>query len=150
MLIATASLSERTSTHSSGSVVRGVDLLVRHVGRHIDEVAGAGLGDELQLVAPAHAGAALHDVDHALEVAVVMGAGLGVGVDGDRAGPQLLGADAGEIDGRGAVHARRLGGVGVERSGGDDPHAVVFPIGHASHLGPRPRRRKMPAVGWRP
>src|SRR5476651_1756850 len=62
--------------------VRGVDLLVRDIRRHIDEVAGSGLGGELELVAPAHAGAALHNVDHALEMAVVMRAGLGVGVDG--------------------------------------------------------------------
>src|SRR5262249_43199893 len=37
---------------------RGVDLLVRHERRDVDEVAGAGLGDELEPLAPAHAGAA--------------------------------------------------------------------------------------------
>ena len=62
--------------------------------------------------------------------AVVVCAGLGVGVDGDGAGPQFLGADAGEVDRRGAVHAGGLGGVGVEGGGGDDPHAIVFPVGH--------------------
>ena len=41
-------------------------------------------------------------------------AGLGVGVDLDRAGPDLLRADTGEIDRGGAVHARGLRGVGVE------------------------------------
>src|SRR5206468_2896899 len=54
----------------------GVDLLVRHEGRHVDEVAGTGLGGELQVLAPAHARAALDDVDHALQRPVVMRAGL--------------------------------------------------------------------------
>ena len=126
-LTATASPSLRQSTHSSGSVGAGVDLLVRHVGRHVDEVARAGLGGELQLLAPAHARPAPHDVDHALEVAVVVGAGLGVGVDGHRAGPELLRADAGEVDRRLAIHAGCLGRVGVELAGRDDAHAVVLP-----------------------
>ena len=66
-LTATASPSLRHSTHSSASVGAGVDLLVRHVRRHVDEVARAGLGGELELLAPAHARAALDDVDHAFE-----------------------------------------------------------------------------------
>ena len=78
----------------------GVDFLVRHVGRYIDEVARAGLGGELEVVTPAPVGAALDHIDHAFERAVVVGAGLGVGVDGHRAGPQFLGADPGEIDAR--------------------------------------------------
>ena len=45
----------------------GVDLLVGHVGRHEDEVAGAGLGDELQPLAPAHPRAPGDDVDDALD-----------------------------------------------------------------------------------
>jgi len=45
-------LSERTSTHSNGSSDEGVDLLMGHVGRHEDEVARPGLGDELELLAP--------------------------------------------------------------------------------------------------
>ena len=40
-------------------VVARVDLLVRHVRRHVDEVARARFGDELELVAPAHARAPL-------------------------------------------------------------------------------------------
>ena len=126
-LTATASPSLRTSTHSSVSVGAGVDLLVRHVGRHVDEVARPGLGDELQRLAPAHARPALDDVDHAFQRAVVVGAGLGVGVDVHRAGPQLVGADAGEVDGGLAVHARRLRGVRVEPVAGNDAHAVVLP-----------------------
>src|SRR3546814_19704193 len=51
----------------------------------------------------------------------------GVGMDGDRAGPEFLRADPGEVDGRLAVHARRLRGVGVELVAGDHAHAVVLP-----------------------
>ena len=51
-LTATASPSLRTSTHSSTSVAAGVDLLVRHERRHVDEVARAGFGGELERVRP--------------------------------------------------------------------------------------------------
>jgi hypothetical protein len=68
-------------------VAAGIDLLVRHIGRHVDEIAGAGLGDEFQMLAPPHPRPALDDEDDALEVAVVMRPGLGIGVDGDGAGP---------------------------------------------------------------
>jgi hypothetical protein len=111
-----------------GLVGRGVDLLVRHVRRHIDEVAGPGLGGEFQLLAPAHPGAAADHIDHALQRSVVMRAGLGAGVDVHRAGPQLLRPDPGEVDRRRAVHAERLGRVGVERAAGDDPDAGMLPV----------------------
>src|SRR5258707_13263900 len=94
--------------------VAGFDFLVRDVGRDVDEVAGAGLGDELEPLAPAHAGFAADDVDDALDRAVVVGAGPGPGVDDDGAGPELLGAGAGVGDGGRPVHARGLGSVEVE------------------------------------
>src|SRR6202165_1818685 len=111
---------------------------MREVGRGGDEVAGAGFGDELELVAPAHARLAADDVDHALDRAVMMGAGLGLGMDDDRAGPESFGAGAGVGDGGGAVHARRLRGGDVELVGMDDAHAVVFPLclGRIAHRWP--------------
>ena len=63
-----------------------------------------------------------------------MGAGLGVGVDGHGAGPDLLRPDAGEVDRRGAIHARRLRGVGVELVAGDDPDAFRLPVDHDAFL----------------
>ena len=65
----------------------GVDLLMRHVRRDEDEIARPCLGEEFEMVAPAHAGAPLDDVDDAFERAVMMRAGLGVGMDADRPGP---------------------------------------------------------------
>ncbi len=94
-----------------------------HERRDIDEVARSGLGDKLQGVAPAHAGPALQHIDDAFQGAVMMGAGLGVGVDGHRAGPQLFRAHAGEIDGGGTVHAGGLGCVGVQLVAGNDADA---------------------------
>ena len=114
-----------------GLVGAAVDFLVRHVGRDEDEIARLGLGDEFQFIAPAHAGLAAHDIDHAFQRPVVMRAGLGVGVDVDRPGPDFLSADAGFVDRGGAVHAGGLRGVGVELIGLDHPHAVRAPIDRA-------------------
>jgi hypothetical protein len=58
---------------------------------------------------------------------MVMRSGLGVGMDVHRAGPQLAGPDAREIDRRLALHAGRLSGVRVELAGGHDAHTVVLP-----------------------
>src|SRR5207253_166198 len=104
-----------------------VDFLVRHIRRHIDEVARPRFRGELQVLAPAHARAALHHVDHALEVAVVMRTGLRIRMDVDGARPQLARPDAREIDRSLAVHARRLRRVRIELVAGDDAHAVMLP-----------------------
>src|SRR5215831_5351433 len=65
---------------------------------------------------------------------------LGIRPDRDRAGPDFLGADAGEIDRRLAIHAGRLQRVAVERVAGDHPDAVVLPfvIVIGAHAEPRP------------
>src|SRR5215469_15370996 len=64
-----------------------VYFLVRNERRDKDKIARTGLGDILELFAPSHSRAALDDIDHAFELAVVMGAGPGVSVDRDCAGP---------------------------------------------------------------
>src|SRR5690606_26310250 len=109
----------------------GVDFLMGHVGWHVDEIAGAGFGGEFELFAPAHAGAALDHVDHAFQRPVVVGTGLGVGVDGHGSGPQFLGAHACKVDGSLAVHAGGAGHVAVELVAGYHAHAVVLPGGVA-------------------
>jgi hypothetical protein len=105
----------------------GVDFLVRNVGGHVDEVARPGLRRELQMSAPAHACTALDDVDHALQMAVMVRPGFGVGVDGHGAGPQLLSVHASKVDRGLAIHARCLGRVGVEPVARNHPHAIVLP-----------------------
>jgi hypothetical protein len=61
-------------------VFAGVQFLMRNVGRNVDEVSGAGFIDELEIVSPAKAGAAAHDIDDSFELSVMMWAGLGVGM----------------------------------------------------------------------
>src|SRR5262249_13453128 len=113
-----------------------VDLLVRHVGRHEDEVTRAGLGGGFEAIAPAPAGFAAPDVDYTFERGVVMRAGLGIGMDADRPGPEPLCAGAGEINRGLALHARRLRRIRVERVAGDDAHAVMLPPGFGHFLAP--------------
>src|SRR5262245_7827552 len=107
----------------------GIDLLVGHERRYIDEIAGTGFGYELQSFSPAHAGFAAHHVNDTLEFPVMMGAGLGVWLYVHRAGPNLLRPDPRVIDRSFALHAGGLWGVGIKRRRGDNPHAIVLPLG---------------------
>src|SRR4029078_5644400 len=108
-------------------VAAGIDLLMRHVGRHEDEITGTGFRGELQMLAPAHPRLALHDIDDAFEMAVMMRAGLGVAPDRHGARRQFLRAAASEIDGGLAVHARGRRHVGIELIAGNDADAVMLP-----------------------
>src|SRR5262249_30374270 len=94
--------------------VARIDLLMWHVGGDVDEVTRTRVGDELQLLAPAHARRAADDVDDALERAVVVRAGPGPGLDDSSPSPESLRARAGAVDGGGAVHAEGLWRVGVQ------------------------------------
>src|SRR6266480_6101888 len=80
------------------------------------------------MLAPAHPRPPLQDINDAFERAMVMRARLGIGMDVDRAGPDLLRPDPGEIDRCGAVHAGGLRRVGVELVARDDLDAVGLPI----------------------
>src|SRR5215218_3840507 len=88
-------------------VTAGIDLLVRNVGRDENEITRTGFRRKLQMLPPSHSSLALYDVDDAFEVTVMMCAGLGVGPDRDGASPKFLRTDAGEVDGRLAIHAGR-------------------------------------------
>ncbi|MDF9789794.1 hypothetical protein M2440_000495 [Methylorubrum extorquens] len=88
---------------------------------------GPGFRHVFEALAPAHPGLAGDDVDHALQRAVVVHAGLGVGLDRHGAGPDFLGADPCGVDRRLPEHAGRLRRVGIEPVAGDHPHAVVLP-----------------------
>jgi len=110
-----------------------VDFLVRHIGRHVDEISRTGFLAEFQSLAPPHAGAAAHNVKDRFEFAVMVGTGLGVRIYDNRTGPQFSSAGARVRNGRFPGHARSLGSVRVERAGSHNPDAVFFPI-HASIL----------------
>jgi len=67
--------------HALQNLVRaGIDLLMRHVRRDEDEIAGIGLGRELQMLAPAHPRPAANHVDDAFKMAVMVGAGFASGL----------------------------------------------------------------------
>src|SRR5690606_32557953 len=71
---------------------------------------------------------AFQHVDDALQFTVMMSAGLGVGMDSDGAGPDLLGTGPCVVDGRGAVHPRSLCCVWVEGTTRNDFHAMLAPM----------------------
>jgi hypothetical protein len=111
-----------------------IDLLVRDVGRNIDEVAGAGFPGKFKVVAPAHTAAAAHNVEDGFKLAMVVRAGFGIGFDHDRASPELAGSCAGVRDGGGAGHSGSLGSVRVEIASRDDFDSIVQPITHTSTI----------------
>lgn len=108
-------------------VLISIDLLMRYVRRHKDEISRPSFSSELQFLAPPHACFALDDVDHRLQVAVVVGTGLGVWVDVHCACPDFLSSGASKVDGGRAVHTGRLRCVAVEGVGRDYANAFVFP-----------------------
>ena len=122
------------SHHDSltGFIGSSVDLLVRHVWRNIDEIAGPGLTAEFQVVSPSHAGPAANDVEDGLQVAVVVGTSLRVGLDYNRAGPQFGRSGSGMGDGGGPGHTGGLRRIRIQVAGGNDFDAVVLPV-HAFH-----------------
>lgn len=105
-----------------------IDLLMRDEWRHVNEVTRRRLGHELELLAPSHSRAPLNDVDHALELAVMMRAGLGVCMNRDSACPKLACACPRVSDRRRSVHARRLRRVRVELARMNDANAFVLPV----------------------
>lgn len=108
----------------------GVDLLVRHVRRDVDEVAGSGVSGELEMIAPTYASAAFDDVDDAFKLAVMMRSGFGVGMDGDSARPQFTRAGSCVSDRSSAIHSGCLRRVRVELARVNDANSVMFPVLH--------------------
>ncbi len=106
----------------------GVDFLVRHIGRHVDEVARSGLGRELELLAPAHARASAH-----ARRSPIRGARDGGRRSWHRHGSVTVPAQSFCAPTRAKlIAAARFmpgvwRGVDVELVGGDHAHAVVLP-----------------------
>ena len=70
----------------------------------------------------------MHYIDHAFQLAVMVRARLGIGLNAHRACPDFLRTDAGKIDGSFAVHAPRLSRVRIECMTGDHTDAVMLPV----------------------
>src|SRR5438309_1576079 len=69
------------------------------------------------MLTPAHPRPPLQDINDAFERAMVMCARLGIGMDMDRAGPDLLRPDPGEIDRSRAVHIHANAKTGAHHHG---------------------------------
>src|SRR5208282_3402945 len=114
--------------HALQNLFGRVDFLVRHVGRHVNEVAWACLSQEFEPVAPAHPSFPLDDVDDRLDGAMVVSSRLRTRLNGDGPGPKLLRADPGTGNGSFPTHSGGLSGVGVQCSGLDDVDSLGAPI----------------------
>src|ERR1700674_593462 len=129
-----------------GLVAAGVELLVRNVGRDVDEIAGPGFVHKFEMLAPAEPCAAANDVKHGLQLAVMVRPGARVRVNHDGSGPELLRSGSGVGDRGGAGHSGSLQSVGVKLAGANDAYAVMLPIGirggfRLGHACPRSSRR---------
>jgi hypothetical protein len=117
-------------------VVTCIDFLVGNIRRHEDEVAWACLGEELEPFSPTHTSPAAEDIDDAFEVAVMVGAGLGVRLYRNPTGPDILRTEPCGVDRRRTGHSRRLRSVRIEGVAGYYGDSVITPIGrsHGSFL----------------
>ena len=52
---------------------------------------------------------------------------FGIGLDGNRAGPEFLRPNAGEIDRSLAIHSRRGGNIGIELMARNDTDTIMLP-----------------------
>src|SRR5262249_41377826 len=90
---------------------------------------------------PPHPGPAADDIDHALELPVMMWPGPRAGTDRDGPYPQLPRAGPIVSDRRGPAHPGGLRGVRIQRVTGNHPYAFHTPVGgHVPVHGSRGRR----------
>src|ERR1051326_5641057 len=115
------------------SVGESVDLLVRYKRGNIDKIARVGFGHELQMLAPAEAGATADDVEHGFQFAVVVRSGRRARLHDHRPGPEFLRSRAGIGNGSGTRHAGCLRCIGIQLASADDANAMLLPIGLRSH-----------------
>ena len=110
-----------------------VHLLMRNVRRHVDEVPGAGLCNEFQLIAPPESSMSSHDVEDCLQFAMVVWPRGDLGLYDYRTRPEFLCTSTCIRDGGRPRHARRLRRVVVEFPGADHPYTLLLPIRHVRH-----------------
>src|SRR5687767_826700 len=94
----------------------------------MDEIAGPRFSDKLKSFAPAHAGFAAYDIDDALHRTVMVGTGLGIGMDHHRSGPQFLSTAARIGNRRSAMHSWSLRCVRIELTAFNHADTVVLPF----------------------
>src|SRR5262249_9757990 len=108
-------------------VVAGVDFLMRHVRRHVNEVALTGFGNEFEAIAPAQPRDSPDHVDDTFQITMMVSAGFGLGIDGDSTGPKLGCSSALGRYGSTPVHPQSLGRPVIQFVAANYPHAVRSP-----------------------
>src|SRR5262249_62246347 len=106
----------------------GVYLLMRNKRRDEDEISRTCLSHILELFAPAHPGTPFYNIDHAFQLAVMMGSRFGVWMNIDGACPNLAGARARIVDRGGSDHTGSLRRIGIKAGPWYDLDSVVSPI----------------------
>jgi len=105
-----------------------IQFLMRNVRRHIDEISRPGLIHEFELIAPAKTRAPAHDINHSLQLTMVMRTSLGTRLHDDRPGPQFLRSHSRPRDRFRTRHSGCLRSVRIEFATANDPQTVFSPI----------------------
>ena len=120
-----------TAAHNDGFarfVSAGIDLLMWHPGWYENKITRAGFIGEFEAIAPAHAGAASHDVEDGLKFTVVMRSGFRIRLDDDGSCPELRGSGASIGDCGSPRHAGCLWSIDIEVTGADNSDPLMFPV----------------------
>ena len=115
-----------------GHICAGVHFLVRNVRRDVDKIAGTGLRNVFQLLAPAESRASTDNVQDSFKLPMMMGPAGDRGSNHYRSRPQLAGARPRVCDGCRTRHPGRLRRIRVQFASAHNANAVFFPVGHAS------------------
>jgi len=85
-------------------------------------------GKKLQTFSPAHTRSAADHVDDALQFAMMVGTGLGIRMNLNRAGPYFVRTRPSVIDRCRPRHAGSLRGIEIESVSRNDFHSMIAPI----------------------
>ena len=94
------------------------------------DAARPGFVAEFKAIPPTHPSPASDNIEHSLQFAVMMRSRLCIGLYHDGSRPELVRAGPRVRYRRRPGHPRRLGRVGIQFPGADDPDPVIFPILH--------------------
>src|SRR4029077_14699534 len=100
---------------------------MRNIGRNVDEISRIGLVTEFQMISPPHACTTSDNINHGLQLAMMMWTSFSVRLNDDGTGPQLTGPGAGVRNGSGPCHTGGLGRIAVHVPRVHDLHAGFFP-----------------------
>jgi hypothetical protein len=112
-----------------------VDLLMWHVRRHINEIAGSSFVAEFEVVAPSQPGLSAHYIEHRFEFSMMMRPRFGAGLNDDSSRPQLGGSATRMRDCRCPRHTGSLRCVRIQLPCADDLDSLVLPVHRNYRMG---------------